>query len=92
MRWTVHRLLLRREQRFDLIVSRVDSTGAARFVRALAAKCECGFGEGCTFARSVGWGRFRAHGESVVLSRAGMQTVRAFLFLGYGTRSVPATL
>ena len=45
MRRTVHRLVLRREQRFDLVVGRVDRAGAAGFVGALAAERERGFGE-----------------------------------------------
>ena len=45
MRRAVHRLILGREQRFDLVVGRIDRAGAPGFVGALAAEREGRFGK-----------------------------------------------
>ena len=57
----VHRLILRREQGFDLVVGRVDRAGATGFVRALAAKRERRLGERLDFLRAIYRWCFRCH-------------------------------
>ncbi len=49
MRRAVDRLILRREQRFDLVVGRVDRAGPAGFVGALAAQLERRLGKRSPF-------------------------------------------